>query len=307
MFPIHDRGYKRLFSHPRLFRQLLETFVAEEWVKELDFDHCTKMEKSFISKHYKATETDLLYQVKLRGQPAYIYILIEFQSTVTWFMVVRLLHYLSSFWLDYAENHPQNQKLPPVFPILLYSGDERWNAATDLAQLLENPELFKNYTPQFRYCAIAENAYTPAQLLQINNLVSTLFLAETHYDLELLSSELLNLFDREPDKEAISLLLNWFKQLVVHGRRDGADYDALEQVYHDKLEAQNMLETAIARERALIFAQGEAEGIAKGKAEGEAIGSANFLISLLEKRFGSLTPEQQKQLQALQTPTLLTL
>jgi len=93
--------------------------------------------------------------------------------------------------------------------------------------------------------------------------------------------------------------------LVIHGRRDGADYEALEQVYHDKLEAQNMLETAIARERALIFAQGEAEGIAKGKAEGiaegkaegiaegEAIGSANFLISLLEKRFGSLTPEQQ--------------
>jgi hypothetical protein len=89
MYPLRDRSYKRLFSHPRLFRQLLES-------------------------------------------EAYIYILLEFQSTVTWFMVVRLLHYLSSFWLDYAENQPKQKKLPAVFPILLYSGEEKWTASTDL-------------------------------------------------------------------------------------------------------------------------------------------------------------------------------
>ncbi|MDY6994189.1 MAG: Rpn family recombination-promoting nuclease/putative transposase, partial [Pseudomonadota bacterium] len=60
MFPVHDRGYKRLFSHPRIFRQLLESFVHEHWVKELDFEQCEKINKSFISEHYKATESDLL-------------------------------------------------------------------------------------------------------------------------------------------------------------------------------------------------------------------------------------------------------
>ena len=118
MFPLHDRSYKRLFSHPRFFRQLLENFVDEAWVKDLDFDQCEKMEKSFISAHYKATESDLLYKVKVRGQEAYIYILLEFQSTVTWFMAVRFMHYLSSFWLDYAENQPKHKKLPTVFPLL---------------------------------------------------------------------------------------------------------------------------------------------------------------------------------------------
>ena len=54
----------------------------------------------------------------------------------------------------------------------------------------------------------------------MNNLVSTLFLAETQYDLESLTNELVNLFARETDQEAISLLLNWFKQLVTHGRCD---------------------------------------------------------------------------------------
>lgn len=319
MFPLHDRSYKRLFSHPRLFRQLLESFVDEPWVKDLDFGQCEKMEKSFISAHYKATESDLLYKVQIRGQQAYIYILLEFQSTVTWFMAVRFLHYISSFWLDYAENQPKQKKLPALFPILLYSGDDKWTAKTDLADLLEQPHLFQTYTPQFRYFKIAENEYSPAQLLKISNLVSTLFLAETHSDLDLLQSELLNLFDREEDKEAISLLLNWFKQLVVHERREAADYEALEQVYRNKVEAKQMLETAIAKEREKIFAQGEVEGWTKGKAQGEiegwtkgkaegkVEGKAELLISLLEMRFNPLTPAQKQYIYDLDTTALLKL
>ena len=307
MFPLHDRSYKRLFSHPRLFRQLLEHFVDEPWVKNLDFEQCKKIDKSFISAHYKSTESDLLYQVQIQGQEAYIYILLEFQSTVTWFMAVRFLHYLSSFWLDYAENQPKQKQLPAVFPLLLYSGEDKWTAPTDLTQLLEQPDLFEKYTPQFHYFKIAENEYSRAQLLQISNLVSTLFLAETQYDLELLQTELLKLFDREVDKEAISLLLNWFKQLVVHGRREAADYDALEQVYSDKVEAKQMLETAIAKERERILAQGKAQGEVEGWIKGKAQGQAEFLIALLERRFSSLTPMQKQHLYELDETRLLKL
>ena len=299
MFPIHDRGYKRLFSHPRFFRQLLESFVKEAWVTELDFEQCEKMEKSFISEHYKATESDLLYQVKLRGQDAYVYVLLEFQSTVTWFMAVRFLHYICSFWLDYAENQPPNRKLPAVFPVLLYSGDDKWTAETDLANLLAYPALFEHYTPRFRYCKIAENEYQSEQLLQIGNLVSTLFLAETHYDAELLPAELLALFDQEENQEAVSLLLNWFKQLVVHGHKKIEDYEALERVYTSKTEAKKMLETAIAKEREKVFAQGEAKGRAEGKAD--------LLISMLEMRFNPLTPAQKAYIYKLDAASLLAL
>ena len=62
---VHDSGYKRLFSNHTIFRQLLETFVAEPWVKGLDFSRCETVDKSFISEHYKETESDLLYRVGL--------------------------------------------------------------------------------------------------------------------------------------------------------------------------------------------------------------------------------------------------
>lgn len=53
---IHDKGYKKLFSNPTIFRQLLETFVQEEWVRRVDFSHCERLDKSFVSDHYKETE-----------------------------------------------------------------------------------------------------------------------------------------------------------------------------------------------------------------------------------------------------------
>ena len=75
---IHDSGYKKLFSNRTIVRQLIETFVDQEWVYELDFDTCETLEKSFVSDHYKETESDLIYKVQLRGKPIFIYLLLEF-------------------------------------------------------------------------------------------------------------------------------------------------------------------------------------------------------------------------------------
>lgn len=250
---------------------MLETFINEAWVKDLDFEQSEKVDKSFISEHYKETESDILYQVPFQKKEAYVYILIEFQSTVNWFMALRVLHYMSSFWLDYAENHPKCPKLPPIFPIVLYSGEEPWMAATQLAHLWEQPNLFTAYQPQFRYFKIIENEYSQTQLLQIGNLVSTLFLAEIQPDIELPKNELLNSFDREEDKQAISLLLNWFKQLVVHGRRSTIDYHELKSVITSKQEAKAMLETAIEQEQQKRFEQGKVKGKTEGGGQKQSV------------------------------------
>ena len=43
---IHDAGYKKLFSNRTIFQQLIETFITETWVKELDFSQCETLDKS---------------------------------------------------------------------------------------------------------------------------------------------------------------------------------------------------------------------------------------------------------------------
>ena len=293
---IHDSGYKKLFSNHTIFRQLLETFIPQPWVKELDFNECETLDKSFVSDHYKETESDLIYRVKVAGEIIYIYILLEFQSTSPRFMAVRVLNYITSFYLDYVNvrRKTKNLKLPVVFPIVLYNGEHTWTAPVEMADLIEKIPALGEYGLHFKYLLLAENAYTPEKLLQIRNIVSTLFLAEAHYDVEILKDELLNLYEREIDKQAVSLLLNWFRQLALYGIMPLEDYAELDHVYRTKEEVHTMLATALERERQKNRREGYAEGHAEGHAEGERATQRKVVLQLLQWRFKLVETEQAK-------------
>lgn len=90
----YDLGYKRLFSNKTVFRQLMQSFVKEEWVEYLDFDDCEQLKKTFVSKHFKKTESDVIYRIRLGDRDLYVFILIEFQSDVERFMALRILNYI---------------------------------------------------------------------------------------------------------------------------------------------------------------------------------------------------------------------
>ncbi|MCV6636484.1 Rpn family recombination-promoting nuclease/putative transposase [Candidatus Albibeggiatoa sp. nov. NOAA] len=264
---IHDCGYKKLFSNKTIFRELLETFVHLSWVQDLDFERCEKLDKSFVSEHYKETESDIIYKVHFKQSnrlPAYVLILVEFQSTVQRFMAVRMLSYVTNFYMDYIAAHKNAHLLPPIFPIVLYNGDAKWTAPTNIKNLIEHANLFDTFIPHLDYFKIAENEFSKQELLKIKNVVSTLFLAEAHYDIELLKQELITVFNKAEDKKAISILLNWFEQLVIHGRHAQADYDVLNHVYQNQSEVKQMLLTAIQKEHDILRNQ----GIQQGKTEG---------------------------------------
>jgi len=194
---VHDSGYKKLFSNKTIFRQLMESFVREGWVQEIDFTTSETLDKSFVSSHYKETESDLIYKVKFMGKDLYVYILMEFQSTVDHFMALRFINYMTNFYMDYVNNNKGIEKLPPIFPILLYNGEEEWTAPVTLSELIEGSELLGEFETRFKYFKIVENEFGIEELLKIGNIVSILFLTEAHYDLELLKQQFLDLFDRE--------------------------------------------------------------------------------------------------------------
>ena len=269
---IHDSGYKKLFSNRTIFRQLLETFVNQEWVHSLNFDKCEPLDKSFISEHYKETESDLIYKVQFYDREVYIYILIEFQSTVDPFMALRVLNYITNFYMDFLVNNRGVNKLPAVFPIVLYNGAAPWTAPVNLSELIEQTPPLGAFALDFQYFLIAENQYSQEALLKIRNIVSTLFLAESHYDLDVLEVELLNLFSSEMDRQAVSLFLNWFRQLAFHGRIESGDYQSLESIYQNEEEVKMMLVTALERERERFFQNGLREGKQEGLREGEQKG-----------------------------------
>ena len=290
---IHDSGYKKLFSNRTIFQQLIETFITEAWVKDLDFSKCETLDKSFITDHYKETESDLIYKIKLRRKTVYIYVLLEFQSKVDRFMVLRVLFYILSFYMDYTANYKRIKKLPAIFPIVLYNGKRKWGAPTRISDLIETEPSLGAYAIDFQYLLLNEKAYSKERLLTIRNIVSTLFLAEGHYDIALLEQELLNLYEQESDKQAVSLFLNWFRQLALYGKVSPDDYAKLDTVYRTKEEVQTMLVATLEQERQKIYRKGQAEGEAAGLAKGiEA--QRRTLLQLTRWRFQASGEEQAK-------------
>ena len=87
----------------------------------------------------------------------------------------------------------------------------------NLSELIEQTPPLGRFALDFEYFLIAENEYTQEALLKIRNIVSTLFLAESHYDVDMLEVELLNLFSSEEDKQAVSLFFGLSSWLFTDG------------------------------------------------------------------------------------------
>ena len=195
----HDYGYKDLFSQPEVLKELLLSCVTEPWIADLDFSQASLVDKSFITPSKKKLELDLIWRIPLdSGTEVYLYILIEFQSTVDHFMAFRMLRYILKLYGSLLKADPKLRQLPPAFPILLYNGDARWTAPENIADLIDR-RISLDYIPQFRYFKIAENEFSREKLLSHKNLIGALFLVETTNREELVPmlSEIVKILEQE--------------------------------------------------------------------------------------------------------------
>jgi hypothetical protein len=79
--PAHDNAYKNIFSHPQVVADLLTGFVAQEWVHAVDLTTLDKCNGSYVSDDLRDRQDDLVWRVRRGDEVAYVYLLLEFQSS----------------------------------------------------------------------------------------------------------------------------------------------------------------------------------------------------------------------------------
>jgi predicted transposase/invertase (TIGR01784 family) len=180
--PPHDNAYKHIFSHPQMVEDLLRGFVHESWVAELDFSTLEKASGSYVSDDLRDREDDIIWRVRHRGAWVYVYLLIEFQSQVDPWMALRIMVYLGLLYQDLIKRKEiaAPDRLPAVFPIVIYNGEPTWSAARDIAELIQPlPGGLTAYRPSLRYHVLDEGRETT---LAEDNTVSDLIRLETGPD-----------------------------------------------------------------------------------------------------------------------------
>ena len=61
------------------------------------------------------------------GRPVYVYVLVEHQSTVDYWLRLRLLRYQGRIWDEERTRHPRARFLSPIVGVVLHHGPREWS------------------------------------------------------------------------------------------------------------------------------------------------------------------------------------
>jgi predicted transposase YdaD len=278
----HDRGYKLLFSDPTLVEELLRGFLPGAWIDQLDFATLEKMGASFVSADLRERHSDLIWRVRLRGEEigwVYVYLLLEFQSTVDSFMAVRLLTYAGLLLEEIIrkEKLKPEDRLPAVLPLVLYNGERPWSAPQRLESLfVPIPEELKLYLPRLTYHLVDERRLDLNRPELRENLTAALFRVETAPEARTVPTLSQDLDARLPpgDSPLRRTVFTWFISVV---RRRFPDAIIPEEITREE---QPMLEQALDESFEIARQEGRQEGQLQGRRE--------VLLQLMTLRFGRL-------------------
>jgi len=303
----HDQSYKLLFSHSEMVADLLRGFVREDWVQQLDFDSLEKVSGTYVADDLREREDDVIWKVRWGQDWLYVYLLIEFQSTVDRYMAVRILVYLGLLYQDLVRsgNLAAEGQLPPVLPIVLYNGSRRWDAPVDVADLVvPMPGGLEAYRPRLKYFLLDEGSYADSELAPLRNLAAALFRMEnsrTPQDVERVLAALVTWLQAPEQTSLRRAFTVWLKRVFLPGKLPGVEFGSI----NDLQEVQSMLAERVTEWTEEWKRQGMEKGLQQGRLEGRQEGEAALLLRLLELRFGPLDETSGARVRRADAETLL--
>ena len=303
--PRHDASYKNFFTHPRTVADTLRA-IAGDIARHLDFSTLERMPASFVTSTLGQRHTDMLWRIgTTRGGWVYILILLEFQSTVDRRMALRMMDYTATIWkrLGRKDLGPRGE-YPFVLPVVIYNGERRWTAPTDIGDLLSPvPEELLGYRPRLRYLLIEIRAQDPASLPPGNVLamIARFEQAPTAEALEELAGSLANWREAIGEPELVEAFVAWIMQVLaqrfgpagrelqrkLRNEEEGTMSTLMERARkwgeeRDQLWLQKGIEEGIERER-LASIQRERELVLRQVTRRFGPGTAEQLLPVLER------------------------
>ncbi len=128
----------------------------------------------FITSNYQDRESDIIYKIKGKN----IFFLIEHQSTIDYSIAYRMMEYsieIMRVIIDEKERKRKSYKYPLIIPIIIYTGEEKWNAKLSMQELKEEA---KWYEEKEEISLVDIHAYSKEELLKEDNILSKVMLLE---------------------------------------------------------------------------------------------------------------------------------
>ena len=179
----HDRFFRQTLTNVAIAKDFLEIHLPTEILTKVDLTSLELYPDSFVEQELQEKIADLVYKVKIQEEYGYITLLIEHQSIDDPLMAFRLLKYrillMEQHLKQQAKDDQKSQKLPIVFSLLFYHGEQSpYPYSTDLFDLFDNKVFAKHiFCQPFR---LIDVTLITDEEIKKHKLISLLELVQKH-------------------------------------------------------------------------------------------------------------------------------
>lgn len=286
-----DATYKKLFTNQEVVASLLQGFVPADILGDMDLSTLEPLPSEHITKDNKERRNDLLWKAKYGDALCYLIIMLEFQSVEDWWMAVRVAEYSALLLRDVIKYGKLNKKdkLPLVFPFVIYNGDKKWEAPEEINQLFYAYDTSIDiYQLRQKYYLLDIKHLSNSYKDMDNNLSMQIFNFENSPSIDNVINVLSNLAKILPEHEKCHIHEAFINLLSVNIIDDPILSEQLVQCKTVQ-EAYNMFAEGAPRWKVNLINEGFAKGKEEGKEEGILIGIKNSIQEILVSRFGLLS------------------
>ena len=293
----HDEVYKFFFSQAAVVAELLEDYVARDWVGELDLSTLRKLTPERVGPELARRQADMLWRVDFRHRPGFMVLILEFQSEVDPYMAARVLRYVADTYEDLIrERRPGDPTpLPPVVACIVYNGPPPWDARTAIESLAPAVlSQLEDRTARLPYWRLDMRAPVGRTLRKRRVLTWLRELERGGGSLEHVLEVLDQVAEAYPAPEHAQIAKAFELWAVGASRLWGRSEAELSEIT-TLLEARKMY-SAIREEIARLRQEGRREGRQEGHREGRREGrkevAREVLTSLVARKFGTDAVEE---------------
>jgi len=286
----HDAVFRRILGAPSNAASQLRATLPPALVARLDLDRLTPVPGSLVDATLRWRHTDLLFTAPLDGRQAFVYVIIEHQSSNDPLMAFRMLRYVVRIWDRYLADHPKATRLPAVIPLVVHHNDHAWTAPDQVLDLVDlAPDLadaWREHLPRFRFLLddlvrldereLRERPLTHSVRLTLLLLKIAPGNPRLAKDLRPWADELRAVLDGPDGREEFTALLRYIELVGEADTRDQL-HDLMAALGPDAEEAYMTIAETL-----------RAEGRVEGRVQGRVEGRVETLLQLLALKFGPL-------------------
>jgi hypothetical protein len=307
----HDTFVKTFLADPSHAGVVLRTLLPPEIASAVNWSTLRDAGAELHGENTPNTQTDLLFEATLAGEPAIVLLVVEHQSTADPMMPLRMLRTMTALWRRWEREH--GGPLPRIVPLVLAHAVGGWTTARSMDALFptppEIPEL-DPYLPRFNLLLVDLTATERDQLRQwADTLIAQSAPAQAFMLRMLVVARDAPNAAGDTAAAVLADMAHVLEALVAHpaGREQFCELMYYVQLSVPTMtwdQARGILLTdapgaasIMSSLREMVLAREFEQGVAKGRAEGVARVRA-VLRRLLTAKFGELGPADEARLES---------